>query len=248
MELHEYEIMAGVEHTHWWYVGMRHIADVWLRALPVSHILDTGCGTGGNLPWLRDYGQVVGMDYADIACAYGSRLHERVACASIEALPFHQHQFNLVTCLDVLYHQSVTDEIRALRECYRVLQPGGYILVRVPALEWLRGAHHMQVHGARRYTPARIHALLAQTGFVVNKLHFVNSLLLPAVWAQIMYERWARQPAHKQSHLQLPKTPINAFGLHILRFEAFLLSIGASLPIGVSLLCLAQRPKVDGVE
>ncbi len=62
MERLEYEVMAHVEDQLWWYVGMRRIADVWLQGLPITTILDAGCGTGGNAKWLTKYGHIIGFD------------------------------------------------------------------------------------------------------------------------------------------------------------------------------------------
>lgn len=36
MDRQEYEVMARVEYTLWWYVGMRKIADAWLHKLPTT--------------------------------------------------------------------------------------------------------------------------------------------------------------------------------------------------------------------
>ena len=44
MERHEYEVMAHVEHTLWWYVGMRQIADAWLGTLPTTTTPRTTAG------------------------------------------------------------------------------------------------------------------------------------------------------------------------------------------------------------
>lgn len=248
MERHEYETMAHVEQDLWWYVGMRRIADVWLRSIPIARILDAGCGTGGNLPWLAQYGNVAGFDFAEVACDYAATVHTSVACAGIEAIPIRDHAVDLVTCFDVIYHQAVHDDYAALQECYRVLRPGGYMLLRLPALAWLRGTHHQHVHGARRYTRQQVHTLVTNVGFTIHKLCYVNTLLLPAAWAQVASERFRSDPYPTQSHLRRLPAWQNAIGLQALTIEAALLSIGVSLPIGVSLLCLAQRPAAEGVE
>jgi SAM-dependent methyltransferase len=162
MERLEYEVMAHVEDQLWWYVGMRRIADVWLQGLPISTILDAGCGTGGNAKWLTQYGHIVGFDYESMACDYTQQRAIPVACASISTMPFRDQSFDLVTSFDVIYHRAVADDLAALKECYRVVAPGGHLLLRVAAFEWLGGHHHQRVHGARRYTPRGLTSLVQQ--------------------------------------------------------------------------------------
>ena len=66
-------------------------------------------------------------------------------------LPFRSSSFDIVTSFDVLYHRSVIDEQIAVRETWRVLKPGGYFLMRLPAYRWLSSAHDRRAHGHRRY-------------------------------------------------------------------------------------------------
>ncbi len=242
MERLEYEVMAHVEDQLWLYVGMRRIADVWLQGLPITTILDAGCGTGGNAKWLTTYGHIIGFDYESVACGYTQQRDISVACASINAIPFRDQSFDLVTTFDVIYHRAVADDLAALKECYRVMAPGGHLLLRVAAFDWLGGHHHQRVHGARRYTPRGLTSLLQQAGFHVQKLSCVNTVLLPLVLAQVTMERLRHTAALDHSDVELPSPFVNRIGLTALNLEAALLRIGISLPVGVSLLCLAQRP------
>ena len=252
MERHEYEVMAHVEHTLWWYVGMRQIADAWLASMPAStiprRILDAGCGTGGNLTWLQRYGNPIGFDYAATACTYTAQSGFPVAQASIEAIPFADATFDLVTSFEVIYHKGVRDDVGALRECLRVLKPGGQLLLRLPAFEWLRGHHDTRVHSERRYTHQQMIERVTAAGFVVQKSSYINTLLFPMALAQRVTERRSAEHASAQSDLQLPSPFVNRLGLTALNLEARLLQIGVQLPIGVSLLCLAQRPMTAQLE
>ena len=126
--------MAAVEERHWWYGGMRAIAAALLdeayRGRHDLHILDAGCGTGGNARFLRRYGTVVGIDLAAEALELGGeRLPGVLARASVLDIPFADARFDLVTSFDVLYHRAVPDEGRALRETARVLRPNGRFAV-----------------------------------------------------------------------------------------------------------------------
>ena len=71
MNLEEYQIMHQVEDTLWWYKGMEIIS----RAVLEKNysrggklkILDAGCGTGGVMKYLADYGNVTGLDISSYA-------------------------------------------------------------------------------------------------------------------------------------------------------------------------------------
>jgi len=246
MEFGEYQVMARVEQEHWWYVGMRCIADAWLRQLPASptprRILDAGCGTGGNLQWLSHYGTPIGFDFSPVALTAAHHYAYPLCRASIESIPIADASVDLVTSFEVIYHRGVTDDVAALRECARVLVPGGFLLIRVPAFEWLRGHHDDRVHGQRRYTSNQLHHMLTSAGLVAHKMSYVNSLLLPmALW-----QRWRERTgstAEADSDLVMPTPLINAVGRLALGCEAVGLSVGMRWPVGVSLLCIAQRPQ-----
>jgi 2-polyprenyl-3-methyl-5-hydroxy-6-metoxy-1,4-benzoquinol methylase len=58
--------------------------------------------------------------------------------ASILALPSANDAYERVLCLDVLEHLAYADQGRALDEMFRVLAPGGELLVTVPNLAHLQ--------------------------------------------------------------------------------------------------------------
>src|SRR3982750_4769681 len=106
MERAEYLMMAAVEGYHWWYGGMRAITASMLDSAYAGRrdlqVLDAGCGSGGNLRFLRRYGSVTGIDIAAEALALGrQRLQSDLAQASVLAIPFADASFDLVTSFDV---------------------------------------------------------------------------------------------------------------------------------------------------
>jgi SAM-dependent methyltransferase len=249
MERSEYEVMAAVEDRHWWYGGMRALAAALLDSVYIGRqdlrILDAGCGTGANVRFLRRYGRVVGIDLAAEALTLGCRRVSGVLVrGSVLALPFADATFDLVTSFDVLYHQAVPDEGPALRETGRVLRPGGRLLIRLPAYEFLRGKHDRAVHTRRRYTAGQALALLQAHGFAIERCSYVNSLLFPLPLAQRLLERALPLLERDGSDLAMPPPLLNELLRWPLAAEAAWLAQGRSFPFGLSILCLARR--IDG--
>ncbi|MFV9503841.1 MAG: class I SAM-dependent methyltransferase [Oscillochloridaceae bacterium umkhey_bin13] len=236
--------MAAVELRHWWYGGMRAISAALLTphlaGRPPLHMLDAGCGTGGDALFLQRYGTVIGLDRAPEATSLASeRLPGRIVQGSVLALPFADASFDLITSYDVLYHTAVPDEAAALAEARRVLRPGGLFLIRLPAYEWLRSRHDRQVHTRRRYTAGTTRLMLRQAGFKVERLTYVLSLLFPLPATARLLERLSPDQG-EQSAMGLPPSPLNQALRFPMALEAAWLDLGGSFPFGLSIMALAR--------
>lgn len=239
MDPQEYHRLAQLEERHWWYAGMRANARQLLAGLPLprpARILDAGCGVGGGLRWLAEFGTVTGVDWHPLAVRYAARAAPRVARASLQALPLPGGAFDLVTCFDVLYHQAIGDDVAALRECARVLRPGGWLLVRVPAHNWLRGAHDRAVHTRHRYAAAELRAKLLQAGLRPLRLTPLAALLFPTA----LVHRLLQTGPAARSDLWLPPPALNQLLTQMFRWEAAWLRRW-DLPFGLSLGAVAQK-------
>lgn len=194
MDPSEYRTIYAVEDRHWWYVGMQRITTALVEAAYPGRtdlrILDAGCGTGAAMGYLSRFGRVTGCDLSPLALGFcTARGLRRLGQASVTALPFAAGQFDLVTSFDVLYHRAVGDYRDALREFHRVLRPGGRVLLRLPAYDWLRGRHDAVIHTARRFTTAEVGAALGETNFAVERLTYANTLLFPPALVKRLLER-----------------------------------------------------------
>ena len=148
---------------------------------PDPRILDCGCGTGANLVMLAEFGRASGFDLSLPWARVCPRRtgSARVAQASITGIPFGGERFDLVTAFDVLYSLSEDQEAAALGEIFRVLKPGGTLIVNVAALRILRGNHSVFGAEVRRSTRRRLRRVLTQAGFRVTRLTYSNAFLFP---------------------------------------------------------------------
>lgn len=245
MEAEQYTLLYRSEDRHWWFVGMRAIADAWLRPVVAERagpleILEAGCGTGAMALHLGQWGCVTGIDFSPLALGYSSKRGlERLSRGSVVALPFPANAFDLVTSFDVIYHRAVPDDVQAVREFARVLRPGGYLYLRANAYDWLWGEHDVRVHTARRYTAGDLAARVAAAGLRVRRISYANTLLFPAEVAARVLSR-ATGMRTRRSEVAVPAAPLNAFLGRVLALEGDWLA-RRGLPFGGSVLCLAQK-------
>jgi SAM-dependent methyltransferase len=246
MDPEEYAVMFEAEGRHWWYLGMERITrallDRWCRPALGLRILDAGCGTGAAMTsYLGDYGRVTGFDLSPEAVKFSARRGAgQLVQASVIHIPFTEGCFDLAVSFDVLYERGVPDDLSALRELHRVLAPGGRLLIRLPAYDWLRGRHDAAVHSRHRYTRPEVVALLGRAGFEIVHASYANTILFPAALAKRLAERW-RPPRQAGSDLTLKVGLLNRLFAALLASEAPFVA-GPGLPFGLSVVAVGCKP------
>jgi SAM-dependent methyltransferase len=241
----EYELMFQVEQKHWWYLGMQGITETLLRDRYPNRgnldILDAGCGTGFAMTgYLPNYGTVTGIDISRLALDFClQRGASRLGRGSVLQLPFADACFDLVTSFDVLYEDSVLDDDAVLEEFFRVLRPGGRVLLRLPAYDWLRGQHDRVIHTARRYQRRQVISMLQASKFEVELASHANMFLFPmALIKRVFDQLFKNHPP--TSDLAFPVGPVNALLGKILALEAPLIR-KYRLPFGLSIIAIAKK-------
>jgi len=102
-----------------------------LAAAPGNKLLDVGCGSGDWLVSMRGLGwDVTGIDFDERAVRTGAQQGLPVKCGALEQQAFPNESFDAITLHHVIEH--VPDPIRTLRECARILRPGGRLVLSTP--------------------------------------------------------------------------------------------------------------------
>jgi SAM-dependent methyltransferase len=246
VEAREYDKMAEVEDSMWWYRGLHgNLLDVIRRFLPrpSASILDAGCGTGGLLRVLGSAAsgsRPFGLDAWQPACKLAAtRSRHPVVQGAIDRLPFRDQQIDCLVSADVLCHQSV-DPLLALREARRCLKPGGVIVLNLPAYAWMISYHDLRVQQTRRFTRRGLMQLFEENGFSPVYATYWNTILFPLM----ALRRLVFKPSGDESDVH-PYPPLaeRLFGA-VMAGERALLRAGLRLPFGGSVLVVGRRRDV----
>jgi SAM-dependent methyltransferase len=250
------ELQEIEDHHFWFRARNRLIRAVVERFAPPpgsrGWALEIGCGTGNVLRVLEQAwapGRVVGLDLWPEALLHARRRTKAfLVCGDVNRLPL-RGEFSLVGAFDVIEH--VPDDEGLLRHLWRGLVPGGLACLTVPAFPSLWSYFDDEARHCRRYREAGLRAVLEKSGFeVVHSTHFMATLV-PLVW---LHRRAPAAPAGSgpageerprdrvQRELRLSRFANRALEA-ALAPELALLTRGASLPFGSSLIVLARKPR-----
>ncbi|RPI24558.1 MAG: class I SAM-dependent methyltransferase [Acidobacteria bacterium] len=246
----EYEAMFRAQDSLWWYRGMERIT----RGILNRHyrpgsglkILDAGCGTGASFRLLSEYGDLTALDFSPLALGFcRKQAADRLIRGTVNQLPLQTGVFDLVVSFDVICCLGVNDEA-ALGEFERVLRPGGRLLLRLPAYNWLRGAHDRAVDIRERYTAASLKRRLRGAGFDVERTTYANTLLFPLAALKRLGEHAFNSP-RRTSDLTLNYGRLQGLFEAVLSSEAALLPL-IRLPFGLTIVAVGKKDEAIANE
>lgn len=231
---------------------MRNVCEKLLRSTKrfnkTTKVLDIGCGTGISLPWLKSTnlaGSVVQTDISEFAVQFcQKRGYKKVLLSSAGTLPFKDNSFDLAISIDVIQHVHKGDLERSIKEAFRVLRPGGSLLIRTNVFR--RGHHTENTNTYRRFKREELRQLVENAGFFVERLTYANSIsaLLSFIPISAIKRQIPGESADNDQglHLTIPdKIQIKDLIQSLLfRIEAFLVA-WVNIPCGHSMVLLAKK-------
>ena len=227
---------------HWWFRSKGGIVSSVIRrhrtgngATPI--LADVGAGAGGVtavLGWPP--GRVVAVEGSEALVRIARGRHGIPAVVgSTGRLPLPERSVGVVTLLDVIEH--LDDPVGALRDALRSLEPGGIVVVTVPAHPWLWSRADELLGHVRRYTRPVLRSHLEQAGFEVAYCSHVFSWLVPPVWLQ----RRLATTADAQLGLDRTSVVVDRLALALTRAEQAVVA-RVPLPFGTTIVAVGRRP------
>jgi len=171
--------MDGAPHYNAW-LGRK------LRAHLGQRVLEVGAGIGTITRQIEPGRElVVALEVdpfyvAKLQNVFKDRPHVKPLLSGVESADWdalRPYRLDSVVLSNVLEH--IEDDAAAVQNFRRVLQPGGRLVVLVPALPALFGSIDQAVGHFRRYTKASLRAVLEGQGFTVEHLEWLNLVGIP---------------------------------------------------------------------
>ncbi len=241
MKVSHYQTLYDSELVHWWYRVRREIVHKIIKEYVGKNkdlsILDVGCGTGALIKELERYGAVYGIDFSEEAVSYcRSRGIKNVEKSIVEKIPYPEDYFDVVLAMDVLEH--IPDDRVGLREIYRVLKPGGLLVIFVPAFMFLWGTTDVISQHYRRYSQSEIVGKTKEANFSVVYSSYFNFFLFFPIYLSRSIVRLFKVNIESENN-----TGVGVFKsvLYWIFHSEVPVLFNGSFPFGVSCVVIARK-------
>jgi SAM-dependent methyltransferase len=206
----------------------RHLVDCICRVdAEVRHAVDFGAGIGTLALDVQGRG-------VDVTCIEpDAELQRRLVGRGLHVLP-HLEQLGdgsqpLIYSMNVLEH--IEDDAAVLRGWFRALQPGGRIVVYVPAFPVLYSQMDRRVGHVRRYRRSELVRRVEASGFQVERVSYADSL---GFLSALVYKAIGSRGLTPRS--------IRLYDRWVFPLSRILDRVGLSRLFGKNLLLVARRP------
>ncbi|MGB8354454.1 MAG: class I SAM-dependent methyltransferase [Chthoniobacteraceae bacterium] len=230
---------------HPWWAARAELALAVLQSeavAPPACVLDVGCGWGVNLDALENAGyETAGLDVSRQIIDLIDRPGRQLIEADLnQPLPSGHELYAGALLLDVIEH--LDDDRGTLCRIAPLVQPGGVLVVSVPALPMLfSDFDHIQGH-RRRYVPETLRAAFDGSGFAVQKIFWWGGWMVPVLkrMRRKSVAKVQETPKTYADYLRLPPWPALVLMKCLYAWE-HRRALQGKLDTGTSLFAVARR-------
>ena len=213
--------------------------------IPNGKILDVGCGNGSFLSFMKDIGW----------CTYGTEISQKavdealknghdVFAGSITEANYPSNNFDTVTLNNVLEH--ISEPALLLREIYRILKPGGELIICVPNFSSF-SRKIFETYWAGLLVPEHLHHFTSDSLKKLVSSSGYENILIKGIYRKILRQNLKSYTSYNKFGMQLcivyMKTYLLMIGSLIL-FPLAFTKIGMDLCMFIT-LCARKGPSAS---
>ncbi len=239
--------------------GGSHFIDVASRARAVAAlqrylspqespvILEVGVSGGHLLADLAanfPQASIVGADYTIGSLEAIAPRCEGVPLIQIDLTksPFPSGGIDGIVILNVLEH--IEDDRLAISHCFRMLKPGGVLVVEVPAGPDLYDDYDKELMHFRRYRRHDLVKKLSEAGFHIEEASHIGFLFYPPFWLSKKRSRMRgeKNANHSRVRAAIQTTSrFNAIAKTVMQIEQWL-ARNLQFPVGIRCTAICRKP------
>ena len=213
---------------------IRVIQSLCLPANP--NILDLGCGDGLFFDRLTEFGGTIeGLESDPSLVSRETADRYKIHVGPLDRTFAPNKRYTLILMLDVLEHLPNPEE--SLKQAVELLEPGGRLVLTVPAFRCLWTNHDDMNHHYTRFTKRSLDSVAKSANLRIDRCQYFFHWLVPLKLIVRLKERWIQSQPKPPN---IPSRIVNRSMLALSLLEQRLFG-NLSFPIGTSLLAVGQR-------
>ena len=197
--IRDLEIMAGTVNYRKWIYENIHMS-------LGKRVIELGAGIGNFTQLLTDRDIVIAVDNSEAAVEQlrkkFSGIHNvvslKIDIGGPELPDLRRFNADTIVCINVLEH--IEDDSKALSDMCTLLDPGGRLILLVPAFQFLYGTIDRIVGHHRRYSKRELSSRLIHAGFSIREIYFMNCI---AVFGWFLNNRVLKRREESPSQVAL---------------------------------------------
>ncbi|MBU0664950.1 MAG: class I SAM-dependent methyltransferase [Proteobacteria bacterium] len=235
--------LYAAENTHFWFITRREkICGAFKKYVPNhSRIMEIGAGTGYVAEGLQKIGYQVAVGEYHLSGLKYAKQKGIEECYQFDLFePPFENEFDAIGMFDVIEH--LEDDVFAMQQASRMIKPGGYLFVTVPAHQWLWSRNDKIAAHKRRYNKRMIINSVEIGGLEIVEMSYFFASILPLLFLRkLIYRDHDGVVIEKERQKKIPiNLLLNKFLLILTRVENY---FSQWLPniAGGSLLLVAKK-------
>ncbi len=211
-------------------------------------LLEIGCSSGFMLKRISEtfpHANIIGSDviYAPLVKLTETLPHVAMLRFDIKLCPLPDNSVDAIVMLNVLEH--ISDDVAALKQIYRILKPGGILILEVPAGPHLYDIYDESLMHFRRYALRGLTKIIKAQKFEILKQSHLGFFLYPGFFfTKKKNQKFLSASKEIKSSLiakNISQSNNNKLFHKIMQMELFLGKL-ISYPTGIRCLIACKKP------